>query len=114
MFPILAVSHLFFSFYNKIRQLWITVHSCKLPQLKGSEATVKFIIALTIYLIYSIPATPVPKVLKLVFTKVRNLVGNLCLMRPLNTLLVWKIHLVNQCTQHLVLYNWLCWVSCGN
>ena len=45
MFLILAVSHLFFSFYNKMRQLWITVHSCKLPQLKGSEATVKFIIA---------------------------------------------------------------------
>ena len=38
-------SFIFFSFYNKIRQLWITVHSSNLPQLKGSEATVKFIIA---------------------------------------------------------------------
>ena len=43
MFPILG--HSFFLFYNKIRQLWITVHSHKLPQVKGSEATVKFIVA---------------------------------------------------------------------
>ena len=47
----------------------------KLPQLKVQKLQLSLSEHLTIYLTYSTPGTPVPKVLKLLFAKVTNLVG---------------------------------------